>query len=136
MTLVHWIGNLYFCEFLNGWPKFITKFEEAFKPYYKLQSNLTRKRNIFLFIWITPAVIFFFLTNAINFMTDDISPLVSEAFSRFITFYVVGVRSICYVKDYILLQSLQMAYEQVATINLLVKIQHMLTIFSLQIFRF
>ncbi|CAL8143920.1 unnamed protein product [Orchesella dallaii] len=113
MSLVHWIGNDYFCQFLNDWSQFAAKFEEAFKPNYKLQMNLTQMRNLFCIVWITPAFILLFTINPVNLMAEQIPTIISFGISYFFTIFIVAVRSICYVKDYLILQTLQMAYEQV-----------------------
>jgi len=112
LTIAHGtrLGTL--CDFLNDWEKFAKLFKSVFGSYYTLNLNLARRRNIFCLIWMTPVVIHFAHVKTSHVMVDEVPSIVQDIFVRVISLNVIGIRTICYLKDFLLLQTLQTAYKQ------------------------
>ncbi|CAL8143926.1 unnamed protein product [Orchesella dallaii] len=113
LTFAHLKGIHYLCDFLNEWTTFFQKFEETFTIYYRINFNLARRRNIFSIIWLAPVGAFFFGMKAGDVMSEHIPKIINLLFSHWISLCIIGIRSICYLKDFLLLQTLQMAYQEV-----------------------
>lgn len=104
------MGSL--CDYFDNWPIFIQKFHQKFSPHYTLDLQCLQKtRNFSLFLWISPIVFILLFVKPINYLLIDV-PFLSLIFPFYQIFNSLGTRSLSYVKDFLLLQSLQTAYVQ------------------------
>jgi len=101
------------CHFLNEWDRFYQKFSNSFAPFYKSKFNLARKRNIYCAIWLPPVILYVYNIKVINFFQDNVPKHIAYVFARLMGFKMMTVPTICYLKDFLLLETIQMGYNEV-----------------------
>lgn len=111
-TILQWSNVNCFCQFLNDWPKFFRDFDFAFSSHYAMKFNLALRRNIFSVVWLVPIISLTLVLSPINFLPTD-NVIIGHLFVYSQMIIVVGSRAVFYVKDFLCLQTIRMAYEQV-----------------------
>lgn len=106
-----WFNLPQLCEFLNQWPKFFVEFDKAFSSYYNIKFDLTMRRNVLLIIWLVPLFAILFVSYPVNVVYGN--ALIGRLMGYLSVGVIIGARDLFYVKDFLLLETLRVAYEQV-----------------------
>ncbi|CAL8136854.1 unnamed protein product [Orchesella dallaii] len=113
MAATHLVGLKNLSEFLNAWEKFTKIFDASFAPFYGFQSKLARKRNQLCLIWLPPIILYFIRLEPTNFMEEHIPWYFGAIYSTFMAVNMLTGRTVCYLKDFLIIQSIQLGYMEV-----------------------